>query len=127
MKCHHKRTQCVIYNCLDDGKHITLGWCIDCGAIKRAIDGLWCGHPPKWETPAEARAMISSQETKYAREIAPTKRIQIEERRFKLLKQINQRLKKLDALASLDDEIAPPSGYPDTRISSTTAPSDLVS
>ena len=101
-RCRHKRTHGMIYNRLDDGKQLSLGWCIDCGAIKRAIDGLWCGQPAKWETPAEARAMISSQETKYAREIATTKGIQIEERRLKLLKQINQRLKKLDALAVLD-------------------------
>lgn len=96
--CRHKRSHCVIYNRLEDGKHITLSWCIDCGAIKCAIDRLWCGQPAKWETPAEARARVSSQETKYAREIAGTKTIQIAERRLKLIRQINQRLKKLDAL-----------------------------
>lgn len=96
--CRHKRTQSVIYNRLDDGRHITLSWCVDCGAIKRAIDGLWCGQPPQWETPAGTRAQVSSQETKYAREIAGTKTIQIAARRLKLIRQINQRLKKLDAL-----------------------------
>jgi hypothetical protein len=101
-RCHHKRTHGVIYNRLEDGKHLSLGWCIDCGAIKRAIDGLWCGQPPKWETPAEARAQVSRGETKYAREIASTKTIQIAEQRLKIVRQINQQLKKLDALAVRD-------------------------
>jgi hypothetical protein len=97
-RCRHKRTHGVIYNRLDNGQEIALGWCIDCGAIRRSIDGLWCGQPAKWETPAEARAWTSSLETEYARKIATPKTIQIAERRLKLIKQINQLLKKLDAL-----------------------------
>jgi hypothetical protein len=65
--CDHAQSQVIIWNpTLPKGQMIAVSWCSTCGAVKRSLgipDGsgnfvyTWCGSPPTWELPDQARGV----------------------------------------------------------------------